>query len=99
MKKKAIIVSIKGLKLTNKEKLLISKEKPWGLILFKRNIKSINQVIKLVNDIKKSAKDKNLQKLFDASLGTKHSVVFTSRFLSISRSRPPGFTHVSRTDL
>ncbi len=65
MKKKAIIVSIKGLKLTNKEKLLISKEKPWGLILFKRNIKSINQVIKLVNDIKKSAKDKNFPILID----------------------------------
>ena len=40
MKKKAIIISIKGTKLSNKEKILLSKEKPWGLILFKRNIKS-----------------------------------------------------------
>ena len=44
MKKKAIIISIKGLKLTSKEKLLLSKEKPWGLILFKRNIKSLIQI-------------------------------------------------------
>ena len=41
MKKKAIIISIKGLKLTNKEKLLLANENPWGLILFKRNIKSL----------------------------------------------------------
>ena len=41
MKKKAIIISIKGLKLTKKERNLILKEKPWGLILFKRNIKII----------------------------------------------------------
>ena len=44
MKKKAIIVSIKGTKLTNKEKILLSKEHPWGLILFKRNINSLNQI-------------------------------------------------------
>ena len=44
MKKKAIIVSIKSSKLTSKEKLLLAKEKPWGLILFKRNIKSSIQL-------------------------------------------------------
>ena len=44
MKKKAIIISIKGLKLSNKERLLLSKEKPWGLILFKRNIKTFSQI-------------------------------------------------------
>ena len=46
MRKKAIIISLKGYKLSKKEKLLISKEKPWGLILFKRNIKSLDQVKK-----------------------------------------------------
>ena len=40
MKKKAIIISIRGYQLSNKEKILLAKEKPWGLILFKRNIKS-----------------------------------------------------------
>ena len=44
MKKKAIIISIKGIKLTPKEKLLLDKEKLWGLILFKRNIKSYDQI-------------------------------------------------------
>ena len=52
MKKKAIIISIKALKLSPKEKLLLSKEKPWGLILFKRNILSFYQIKKLVNFFK-----------------------------------------------
>ena len=65
MKKKAIIISIKGKTLTNKEKLLLSEEKPWGLILFKRNIKSILQIKNLVKDIKKFAKDKKFPILID----------------------------------
>ena len=51
MKKKAIIISIKGLKLTNKEKRLF-KENPWGLILFQRNIESIKQIQSLIEFLK-----------------------------------------------
>ena len=58
MKKKAIVISIKGTFLTKKEKLLLSKEKPWGLILFKRNIKSLSQVKILIKSIKKITNDK-----------------------------------------
>jgi len=65
MKKKAIIISIKGTSLTRQEKLLLSKEKPWGLILFKRNIKSIVQIKNLIKDIKKFAKDKKFPILID----------------------------------
>jgi beta-N-acetylhexosaminidase len=65
MKKKAIIVSIKSLKLTSKEKLLLAKEKPWGLILFKRNIESSIQVKKLIKNIRKYAKDKKFPILID----------------------------------
>ena len=65
MKKKAIIVSIKGVKLTNKEKLLLSDEMPWGIILFKRNIKSLIQVKNLVNSIKKITKDPKFPILID----------------------------------
>mgnify|MGYP001240022704 CR=1 FL=1 len=65
MKKKAIIVSIKGPKLSLKEKMLFSKEKPWGLILFKRNILSLNQVRKLTNDVRKLTKDKKFPILID----------------------------------
>ena len=64
-KKKAIIISIKGYKLTNKERLILSKEKPWGLILFKRNIKTIIQTKYLIQEIKKLTKDKNFPILID----------------------------------
>ena len=65
MKKKAIIISIQGLKLTSKEKLLLSKENPWGLILFKRNIKSLSQITILIKNIKIQTKDKNFPILID----------------------------------
>ena len=65
MRKKAIIVSINGRKLTKREKLLLSKENPWGLILFKRNIKSFNQIKILIANIKKITKDKNFPILID----------------------------------
>ena len=57
MKKKAIIVSIKGATLSNKERLLFSNEKPWGLILFRRNIASLNQLQSLIKDIRILTKD------------------------------------------
>ena len=65
MRKKALIISIKGSKLSSREKLLLSKEKPWGLILFKRNIKSFKQTQKLVKEIKKFSKDKKFPILID----------------------------------
>ncbi len=65
MKKKAIIISIKGYYLSKQEKSLLSKEKPWGIILFKRNIKSINQIKSLIKNIKKYSKDKKFPILID----------------------------------
>ena len=65
MKKKAIIVSIKGPKLTKKEKILLSKENPWGIILFKRNIESFNQLKKFIKFIKKLTKNKRFPILVD----------------------------------
>ena len=65
MKKKAIIISIKGLKLTKKERLLLLNENPWGLILFKRNIKSFNQIKLLIENIRNITKDKNFPILID----------------------------------
>ena len=65
MKKKAIIVSIKGYKLSTKERELLSKERPWGLILFKRNIKSLKQIQNLIKNIKKYAKNNKFPILID----------------------------------
>ena len=65
IRKKAIIISIKGTSLSYKEKLLLSKEKPWGLILFKRNISSKIQTNNLIKDIKKNAGERNFPILID----------------------------------
>ena len=63
--KKAIIISIKGPILSPKERTLFSNERPWGLILFKRNIISLNQIKKLISEIKKISKDKKFPILID----------------------------------
>ena len=65
MKKKAIIISIKKYELSSNEKLLLKNEKPWGLILFKRNIKSLKQAKKLINKIRKITKDPKFPILID----------------------------------
>ncbi len=70
MKQKALIISIKSFRLSTQEKLLLSKEKPWGIILFKRNIKTIKQTKKLIHDIKKYSKNKKFPILIDEEGGT-----------------------------
>ena len=65
MKRKALIVSIRGIKLTKKEKALLSKEKPWGIILFKRNLKSLVQVKLLTSNIKKITRDRKFPIIID----------------------------------
>ena len=70
MNKKAIIISIKGFHLSKNEKSLLSNEKPWGLILFKRNIKSLKQLEKLISDIRKNVKDKYFPIMIDEEGGT-----------------------------
>ena len=65
MKIKALIVSIKGTRLTKLEKKLLAKEKPWGIILFKRNIKSLDQLKNLTNNIKLCAKNRKFPIIID----------------------------------
>ena len=69
MNRKAVILGIKKDKLTNEEKLLFRKFKPWGVILFSRNIKNTFQLKKLVENIKKIFKDKNYPILIDQEGG------------------------------
>ena len=65
MKLKPLIVSIKGIKLTKKEKILLKKEKPWGIILFKRNLKTFTQIKDLIIQIKAFTKNKNFPVIID----------------------------------
>ncbi len=65
MKKKAIIISLKGKILSKKEKSILSIENPWGVILFKRNIHTLRQTQKLIKNIKKYSKNKKFPILID----------------------------------
>ena len=59
--RKAFIVGLKSSTLSNKEIIFLKRYKPWGIILFSRNIKSIEQTKKLTNRIKRYLKIKNTQ--------------------------------------
>ena len=67
--RRAFIVGIKSTKLSKKEKLFLKKYKPWGVILFTRNIKNIQQTIKLTTSIRKIFNDKNYPLLIDQEGG------------------------------
>ena len=67
--RRCFIVGIKSTKLNNKEKIFLRKYKPWGVILFTRNIKNINQTFKLTSSIRKIFNDKNYPILIDQEGG------------------------------
>ena len=69
MNRKAFIVGIKGYKLTSEEKFFIKKNKPWGIILFSRNIKNFNQLKKLIHQVKIIFNDKKYPILIDQEGG------------------------------
>ena len=69
MNRKAVIFGVKGYRLTNKEKQLFKKAKPWGIILFSRNIKNIYQLKFLIDEIKFAMRDKNYPILIDQEGG------------------------------
>ena len=56
--RRAFIVGLKSSILSKKEITFLRKYKPWGIILFSRNINSIEQTKKLTDKIKKIFKDK-----------------------------------------
>ena len=57
MNRKPAIISLKKYVLTSQEKYILKTEKPWGVILFKRNIKSYDQVRNLTQNIRQCIKD------------------------------------------
>ncbi len=68
-KRKAFITGIKSLKLTTSEVKFLKEQKPWGIILFSRNIKSINQTKLLTHSIRKLFKDPHYPILIDQEGG------------------------------
>jgi len=67
--RRSFITGIKSTILTVKEKKFLQQYKPWGVILFSRNIKSLKQAKNLTDQIKKIFKDKNYPILIDQEGG------------------------------
>jgi beta-N-acetylhexosaminidase len=95
MIRKAAIVSISGLILTKREKAIIKKEKPWGIILFKRNILSEQQLKNLTKSIRIIMKDKTYPILIDEEGG---KVSRLSNFLDNSLYNQKYFGNIYKAD-
>ncbi len=67
--RKCFIIGIKGTNLHKEEIFFLKKYKPWGVILFSRNLKNINQIKNLTSQIKKIFNDKNYPIMIDQEGG------------------------------
>ena len=63
--RRCFITGLRSTVLLQKEKKFLKKYKPWGIILFSRNIKSIDQTKMLTDDVKKIFNDKKYPILID----------------------------------
>ena len=68
-KYRSFICGIKSSKLSKQEIVFLKKYKPWGIILFSRNIRTIKQTQKLTQSIKKVFNNKNYPILIDEEGG------------------------------
>ena len=69
MNRRAFITGISGLELSAAEREFIRAERPWGFILFKRNIDTSKQVIRLVKELRNTIDDQDAPVLIDQEGG------------------------------
>src|SRR5712671_4934160 len=69
MNRRAFITGVSGPELSAAEREFIRAERPWGFILFKRNIETPSQVISLVQELHKTAGDPGAPVLVDQEGG------------------------------
>ena len=67
--RRAFIVGLKSTEISSKEQLFLKKYKPWGIILFTRNIKNLNQTKKLTSKIRNIFNDKKYPIMIDQEGG------------------------------
>ena len=94
-KRKAFICGIKGKKLTKKEILFLRKHKPWGIILFSRNINSIDQTRNLIKKIKYIFNDNKYPILIDEEGG---SVSRLNKFIDNTKFSAKYFGNLYKRD-
>jgi beta-N-acetylhexosaminidase len=66
---KAMIVGCAGLELSRAEKTFFKAERPWGFILFRRNVESPDQVRKLVDQLRRTVDRADAPVLIDQEGG------------------------------
>jgi beta-N-acetylhexosaminidase len=69
MNSRAFITGVSGPELDAAEREFIRAERPWGFILFKRNVETPTQVITLVRELRKAAGDPEAPVLIDQEGG------------------------------
>ncbi len=67
--RRAFIVGLKSTEISSKEQLFLKKYKPWGIILFTRNIKNLKQTKKLTSKIRNIFDDKKYPIMIDQEGG------------------------------
>ena len=67
--RRAFIVGLKSTEISSQEQLFLKKYKPWGIILFTRNIKNLNQTKKLTSKIRNIFNDKKYPIMIDQEGG------------------------------
>ena len=68
-RRRAFICGLKSFSISDKEMKFLRKYKPWGIILFTRNIKNLSQIQKLTSKIRKIFNDKNYPIIIDEEGG------------------------------
>src|ERR1700759_3519752 len=79
MNTRAFITGVSGLELTATEREFIRAERPWGFILFKRNVETPEQVIRLLCDLREAVGEPDAPVLIDQEGG------------QVQRLRPPNW--------
>jgi beta-N-acetylhexosaminidase len=69
MSTRAFITGVSGLELSADERAFIRSERPWGFILFKRNVDTPAQVIRLVNELREAIAEPDAPVLIDQEGG------------------------------
>src|ERR1700730_10788773 len=77
MSSRAFITGVSGPELSAEEREFIRNERPWGFILFKRNVESPTQVIQLIQELRKELNQPEAPVLVDQEGGR------------VQRLRPP----------
>ena len=67
--RRSFIVGLKSTDISSQEQLFLRKYKPWGIILFTRNIKNLNQTKKLTSKIRNIFNDKKYPIMIDQEGG------------------------------